>query len=155
MKYFSAYPSSFWSCLYYQTKTNFNKKDAWRVSQKISLTWKNPALFVSWPRQIKFPEVQPLMSQSLPLTSCFRWNFRFSMYKLSVDLPWLFWIYVLLLNTLLGLHPEANFHLLISSNFLSPHLGIRIIKLYFSELINMDHYQDLLNSLRHVTTWTS
>ena len=32
---------------------------------KISLAWKNPALFISFPKQLKFPEIQPLTPQKL------------------------------------------------------------------------------------------
>ena len=39
------------------------------------------------------------MSQNLPLGSCFRCIFCFSVLKASVDLPRLLWIYVLLLHT--------------------------------------------------------
>ena len=52
-------------------------------------------------------------------------------------------------------HPESKVHPLTSSNFFSLHWRIRIRKLHSSKLINMDHYQDLLNSWRHVTTWKS
>ena len=33
------------------------------------------------------------MSQNSPLGSCFKWIFRFSMLKASVDLPQLLWLY--------------------------------------------------------------
>ena len=35
------------------------------------------------------------MSQNSPLGSCFKWIFRFSMLKTSVDLPQLLWLYAL------------------------------------------------------------
>ena len=60
------------------SKNDRQEKDSCRVSQKIYQTWKIPALFVSLPRQLKFPEVQPLMSRIPPLGSCFKWVFRFS-----------------------------------------------------------------------------
>ena len=94
------------------------------------------------------------MSQNLPLGSCFIWIFRFSMLKASLDLPRPFGVYDLLLHTPFDLHQEANFHLLKSSNFLSIHWGIRIRNLHSSKFMKMEHYQDLLNSWRHVTTWT-
>ena len=40
--------------------------------------------------QLRFPEVQPFVSQNFSLGSCFRWILRFSMLKASVDLPQLF-----------------------------------------------------------------
>ena len=55
------------------------------------------------------------------LGSCFRWILRFSMLKVSVDLPQLLWLYVLLLHTLMDFNPKPNSHLLTSSNFLSIH----------------------------------
>ena len=58
-----------------------------------------PWPILSWPRQLKLPEVQTLMSQNLPLGSCFKWIFHFSMLKSSVGLPSIFRLYVLLLNT--------------------------------------------------------
>ena len=79
---------------------------------EIPPTFKSPTLYVSRPRQIKLPEVQPLMSQNSPLGSCFIWIFRFSMLKASVDLPQLLWLYSLLLHTPLDSHPEASVHLL-------------------------------------------
>ena len=78
------------------------RNDSWRVSQNTSLTFNYPAQFVSWPRQLKPLEVWPLMTQNLPLGSCFKHIFRFLVFKASVDLPRLFWIYVLLLCTPLG-----------------------------------------------------
>ena len=67
----------------------------------IYLTWNNPVLFLSCPRKIKLPEVQPLISQNFPLGSCFRWIFRFSVLKAFVDLPQLLWLYAVLLHTCL------------------------------------------------------
>ena len=82
------------------------------VSKQISLTWNKPSLLVSWSIQLKFSEVQPLMSQNPPLSSCFIWIFRFSLLKESADLPQLLWLYVMLLHTPLDCHPEANVHIL-------------------------------------------
>ena len=61
-------------------------KDSWRMYQKTYLTWNNPALFFSWPRQIKFPKVQPLISLILLLGSCFIWIFAFHCWKR----PWIY-----------------------------------------------------------------
>ena len=41
-------------------------------------------------------------------------DFSFSMLKASVDLPLIFRLYVLLLNTSLDFHPESNVHISIS-----------------------------------------
>ena len=95
------------------------------------------------------------MSQKFPLVSCFRWIFRFSMLKASAYLPRLLWIYVLIIHTPLDLHPEPKVRLFKSSNSLSLYLGIIIRKLHSYELIQMEHYQDLLNSWRYAITWTS
>ena len=103
-------------------KNEWQEKDSWKVSQKISLNCKSPALFLSWPRQLKFLEVQPLMSQNFPLGSCFKSILRFSMLKSSVDLPQLLWLYALLLHTHLDSHPEASVHLLTPWNLFSPQL---------------------------------
>ena len=62
----------------------------------------------------KPPEVQPLMSQNLPLGSCFKSFLYFSMLKVSVDLPQLLWVYALLLHIRLDSHTEARVHLLTS-----------------------------------------
>ena len=53
---------------------------------EISLTWKNPALFFSWPRQLELPEVQPLMTQTFPLGSCFIWILRLQCW----NNPWIY-----------------------------------------------------------------
>ena len=98
---------------------------------KISLTWKNPALFVFWTRQLKLSLVQPLMYLNFPLGSWFRWILCFSMLKASVYLSRTLWIYVLLFHITLNIHPESNFQLLKSSNFLSMHWGIKIRKLHY------------------------
>ena len=91
----------------------WQEKDSWKVFLKIFLNCKRPALSVSWPKQLKFTEVQLLMSLNLPLGSCFKWISRFSMLKASVDLPQLLWLYALLLHTPLDPHPEVSAHLLI------------------------------------------
>ena len=92
----------------------WQENDSWRFSQKTYLIWNKPSLSVSLPRQLKFPEVQPLMSQNFPLGSCFKWIFSFSMLKASTDLPQLLCLYALLLRTPLDSHPEAIVHLLTS-----------------------------------------
>ena len=61
------------------------------------------------------------MSQNISLGSCFKWVFGFSMFKESVDLSRLLWLYVMLLNIPLGLHTEANVQLLTSLKKLSLH----------------------------------
>ena len=58
------------------------------------------------------------MSQSFSLGSCFKWIFRFSMLRVSVEILRLFWIYVLLLHTPLGFHTESKVILLTYSKFL-------------------------------------
>ena len=73
----------------------------------------------SLPRQLKYPEVQPLMCQNFPLGSCFSLDFAVSMLKPSLYLPLLLWLYVLILHTRLDFHTEANAQLLTYSNFLS------------------------------------
>ena len=73
----SSYSSSLWSCLYYQTKMNGKKSTHGGPPKTIYPTWKNPALFFSRPKQLKLPKVQPLLSQNLPLGSCFIWIIRF------------------------------------------------------------------------------
>ena len=83
-----------------------------RMTRK-GLSYK-PALFVSWPRQLKSLEVQPFMSWNNPLGSCFIWIFSFSMLEVSMDLPRLLWIYILLLHTPLDLYQGANIHLFTS-----------------------------------------
>ena len=72
---------------------------------KISLNWNSPALSISLPRQLKSPEVQPLMSRNFLLDSCFKLILRFSMLKASVDLPQLLWVYAMLPHTPLDSHP--------------------------------------------------
>ena len=59
------------------------------------------------------------MSQNFPLDSCFRLILRFSMFKASVDLPQLLWLYALILRTPLDFHSEARFHLLITQKIVT------------------------------------
>ena len=92
----------------------WQENDSWRFSQKTYLIWNKPSLSVSLPRQLKYPEIQPLMSQTPPLGSCFKCILRFSMFKASVYLPQLLWLYALLLHIPLDSHPEVSAHLLIS-----------------------------------------
>ena len=153
-KSLSYYSSVLWSCIYFQGKW-MAIKELVEDLQKSSLTWKIPSLFFSWPRQIKYPEVQPSMSRNFPLGSWFRWILRFSTLKASVDFPQLMWPYVLLLHNSLVFHPEENVRLLTSWNLFSLHWGIRIRNLHSSKLINMEHWKDILNSWRHVITRTS
>ena len=114
------------------------RKGLIEVLPKILLTWKRLALFVSSTRQITFLEVQPYVS-IFSLGSCFRWILRFSMLKASMHSHRLLWLYVLLIDNPLVFHPEVNFNLLTSSNFLSLHWGISIRKLHSSRFMNIDH----------------
>ena len=64
----SAYSSSFWSCLYYQTKTNDKKRT--HGTSPIKYPWLGRTLnYLYIDQGIKFPEVQPMMYQILPLVS--------------------------------------------------------------------------------------
>ena len=108
------YSSSLW---YYQVKT-IDEKRTHETSLKRIMTWKIPSLFVSRPRQLKFPEIRPYMSQIPPLVSFFKWILHFSMLKEYVDLIRLLWLYVLILQTPLGFHTIANGRLLTPKNSL-------------------------------------
>ena len=77
--------------------------------------------------------------------SCFNWVYYFSIMKASMDLPWILWLYVMILHTPLGLYPESNWRLLTSSYFLSIHQETRIRKLHSFKCINMEYWEYLLN----------
>ena len=62
-------------------------------------------------------------------------DFYFLVLKSSVDLPRLWWIYVLLLHTPFVFRTKKNVQLLAYLNYLSPHSGIRIIKLHSCEVV--------------------
>ena len=63
----------------------------------------NPNLSISWINKLKLLEAPKLMSQSLPLGSCFKWIFNFSKLNASLDLLELLWIYIPPLHTPLSL----------------------------------------------------
>ena len=89
------------------------EKDSQKVSQHILLSWTDPAIFFSLPREIKLPEVQQMMSQPPP-PPWFHASDRFCVFQRSKN-PWIYldvWLYVMLLHTRLYFHLEANVHLL-------------------------------------------
>ena len=112
-----------------------------------------PWIIFFWPRQLRLPLVQPLMSHPPYLGSCFNWVLSFSMLRASTDLPWLLGGYVLIIHTSLGLHPESNWRLLIDSNYLSLYWGTRIRNLHLFKFIDMEYWKYLLNLWGNVITW--
>ena len=102
-------------------------KYSWRISQKISLTWNNHALFVSWPRQLKFSEAQPLIPQFFLLGSCFRCIFRFKCWKYPFNCLE-FCGYIFCYFTPLWISIKNQTPPLDIQNLLSLHWGIRIRK---------------------------
>ena len=143
MEYLSVYLSVLFSCYDYQD--NINGKESTHEGSRNKYPWLiKPCDILFWPKHLKFSQVQPLISETTPPGSCFNWVLSFSMLKSSVDEPWRWWIYLLILHIHLDLYSESNWRLLKSSNSLSLHWGTRIRKNHSFNWISTEHWKIFL-----------